>query len=112
MVKQYLSANVFICPSSIKNRPNSLSKAQILGVPFIASYVGGIPDMVPNNSFGNLYQFEENEVLAKKIFQLFNNSCNDNSEDKLFARKRHSSRNNLKNHLKIYNEIFNNDCLS
>ena len=33
MKEQYLSANVFVCPSSIENSPNSLGEAMILGVP-------------------------------------------------------------------------------
>ena len=41
MIAEYLNAHLFICPSSIENSPNSLGEAQLLGVPVIASYVGG-----------------------------------------------------------------------
>ena len=43
MKAEYLRSNVFLCPSSIENSPNSLGEAQMLGVPCVASYVGGIP---------------------------------------------------------------------
>lgn len=71
MIHEYLSANVFICPSSIENSPNSLGEAQILGVPCISSYVGGVADMVPNSSCGILCRFEEIEMLAKQVCDVF-----------------------------------------
>lgn len=73
MKSEYLSTNVFVCPSSIENSPNSLGEAQILGVPCIASYVGGVPDMMIGCE-ENLYRFEEIEMLAYKICQIFNNA--------------------------------------
>lgn len=71
MKKEYLASNVFICPSSIENSPNSLGEAQILGVPCISSYVGGTPDMVPNIDCGRLYRFEEIEMLAQLVCEVF-----------------------------------------
>ena len=70
MKQEYLASNVFICPSAIENSPNSLGEAQILGVPCVASYVGGIPDMMKGNE-DNLYRFEDIEMLAEKICQVF-----------------------------------------
>ena len=70
MKHEYLASNVFVCPSTIENSPNSLGEAQILGVPCVASYVGGIPDMMKGNE-DNLYRFEEVEMLAEKICRVF-----------------------------------------
>ena len=70
MKNEYLNCNIFVCPSSIENSPNSLGEAQILGVPCIASYVGGIPDMMQGNEEA-LYRFEEIEMLADKICNIF-----------------------------------------
>jgi len=70
MKQEYLKANLFICPSSIENSPNSLGEAQILGVPCIASYVGGVMDMMKGNE-QNLYRFEEFEMLAYRICEVF-----------------------------------------
>ncbi len=72
MIKEYLSAHLFICPSSIENSPNSLGEAQILGVPTIASFVGGVADMVEHGKTGLLYRFEEIEMLAEQIRSIFN----------------------------------------
>lgn len=71
MIAEYLNTHIFICPSSIENSPNSLGEAQLLGVPVVASYVGGIPDMVQHGETGLLYRFEEVEVLAELIKSIF-----------------------------------------
>lgn len=75
MRREYLSANVFISPSTIENSPNSLGEAQILGVPCISSYVGGAMDMMKGNE-SNLFRFEEVEMLAYKVCEIFENKEN------------------------------------
>ena len=72
MITEYLKAHVFVCPSIIENSPNSLGEAQILGVPTISSYVGGISEMTENGDAGLLYRFEEIEMLSNCISQIFN----------------------------------------
>ncbi len=71
MIEQYQRANLYICPSSIENSSNSLCEAQIIGTPVIASYVGGLPDLVEQGTSGLLYRFEEVEMLAQYVCQLF-----------------------------------------
>jgi glycosyltransferase involved in cell wall biosynthesis len=110
MVNEYLNCNVFICPSSIENSPNSLGEAQLLGVPCIASYVGGIPDMVSEGNTGLLYRFEEIEMLAQNIISVFSNV---NLATRLSrmgieeASKRHDREINSDNTIKIYKHIQN-----
>lgn len=103
MKSEYLSANVFICPSSIENSPNSLGEAQILGVPCIASYAGGIPDMMIGSE-QNLYRFEEVEMLAYKVCEVFERE--DKQHNMISAAlKRHDQKANSERLLTIYNEI-------
>lgn len=71
MKKEFLKANVFVLPSAIENSPNSLAEAQLLGTPIVASYAGGIPDMMPYPLSDYLYRFEEVEMLAQKILRVF-----------------------------------------
>ena len=52
MKEQYLRSNVFVCPSILENSPNSLGEAMLLGVPCIASKVGGIPNMLEESQDG------------------------------------------------------------
>lgn len=74
MIETYTRSHIFVCPSSIENSPNSLAEAQILGVPCIASEVGGIPDMLRDGESGILYRFEETEMLASSVCRLFSDS--------------------------------------
>ena len=102
---RYLSANVFICPSSIENSPNSLGEAQLLGVPCIASYVGGIPDMIPNKQCGSVYRFDEVVMLAAEICAIFKQRDWDNSSMQEIARKRHDAQVNCNQMIGIYRTI-------
>lgn len=106
MKKEYLKANLFVCPSSIENSSNSLGEAQLLGVPCLVSYVGGLMDMIPNNSCGELYRFEEVEMLAEKICRIFKNSESfDNKEMVDLARSRHNPITNNNQLISIYKEV-------
>lgn len=104
MKKEYLSCNVFVCPSTIENSPNSLGEAQILGVPCIASYVGGIPDMMKGDE-ENLFRFSEIEMLAFKICELFAKQDVDTSYIKSLAKVRHERMGNARELLKIYSKV-------
>lgn len=106
MIKEYLSANVFVLPSSIENSPNSLGEAQLLGVPCVASYVGGVMDMIPNSSCGHMYRFEEIEMLTDLICSIFDLQCRICNEKKIeVAFSRHNPANNLLSLIGIYNSI-------
>ena len=105
MKQEYLRANVFICPSTIENSPNSLGEAQILGTPCVASYVGGIPDMMEGNE-KNLYRFEEIEMLAEKVCKVFVEE--DKQVDmRAVAATRHNPELNGKKLYSVYESIIN-----
>ncbi len=108
MIVEYLNCHVFICPSSIENSPNSLGEAQLLGVPSIASYVGGIPDMVEDGKTGLLYRFEEVEMLAQHLKRVFSDRelAQKLSENGIIAASnRHDRAVNLKNTIGIYKTL-------
>lgn len=108
MIKEYLSSNVFICPSSIENESNSVAEAQILGVPCIASYVGGIPDMVSHGETGLFYRFEEIEMLAECIRSIFEDdqlALKLSNNGITVAEKRHNPKANLERTLEVYRII-------
>lgn len=106
MKQEYLRTNVFVCPSTIENSPNSLGEAQILGTPCIASYVGGIPDMMKGNE-ENLYRFEEVEMLAEKVCRVFADA-EKQVDMHAVAAERHSPNLNCRILLSIYKTIINN----
>ena len=71
MVAEYLASNVYVCPSAIENSPNSMCEAQFLGVPSVLSFAGGIYDMTDFGNTANIYRFEDAEMLAYYVSQVF-----------------------------------------
>lgn len=105
MKQEYLRCNLFICPSSIENSPNSLGEAQILGVPCIASYVGGSMDMMQGDE-EHLYRFEETGMLAAKICDVFEKGNSINTEKMIIeAMHRHDPKENVRVQMEIYKKI-------
>ena len=71
MKEEYLKANVFVLPSTIENSPNSLGEAMMLGVPCVASDVGGTADFVRHKEHAFLYPSSASYLLANYIDELF-----------------------------------------
>lgn len=71
MCERYLKTHVFVCPSSIENSPNSLGEAMILGVPCVASDVGGVADMLKHQEEGFVYQADAPYMLAHYVCETF-----------------------------------------
>jgi glycosyltransferase involved in cell wall biosynthesis len=65
-------ASIFVHPSYMDNSPNSLAEAMLVGVPCIASYVGGIPSMINNNENGLLFPAGDPFLLAVCIKRFIN----------------------------------------
>lgn len=106
MKREYLNANVFVCPSTIENSPNSLGEAQILGVPCISSYVGGVSDMIPNGDCGIMYRFEEINMLAKAVCNTFAKSEFSGQQHMIeLANQRHNPIKNAIDLESIYKEV-------
>jgi glycosyltransferase involved in cell wall biosynthesis len=108
MVEEYRNAHVFICPSSIENSPNSLGEAQIIGTPCVASFVGGVPDMIKDGETGLLYRFEEYAMLANNILRIFrdNSLAADLSEKCMKAAELRHDRDAIKSQIiEIYTQI-------
>lgn len=108
MKQAFLDANVYVLPSAIENSPNSLCEAQMLGVPVISSYVGGVPTLVEEGVTGYMYRYEEIEMLAAKIIEIFHmadfKSLSTAEMD--VAKKRHDRGTNAKRLYEIYTTIF------
>lgn len=108
MKQEYLNANVFVCPSSIENSPNSLGEAQLLGTPSIGAFVGGVPDMIEHGRTGFVYRFEDTDMLASYICEVFDmeDSIQIISDNEIeAATKRHDGEANNSGLLNIYKEI-------
>ncbi|MFI3169226.1 MAG: glycosyltransferase family 4 protein [Faecalibacterium sp.] len=71
MRAQYLAANLYVLSSSIENSPNSLAEAMMMGTPCISSNIGGVSDMLENQTEGFLYPFGDVVALAHHIETMF-----------------------------------------
>lgn len=77
MKEQYLKANVYVLPSTIENSPNSLAEAMMLGVPCVASDVGGVSDFAVHREEAYLYPSSASYLLAYYIDRLFSDPADD-----------------------------------
>lgn len=65
-----LAADMYVHPSYIDNSPNSLCEAQVLGVPVVATNVGGISSLVDPARTGQLVPANDPYMMAWRIAQL------------------------------------------
>lgn len=71
LAKRLSETNVFVLSSSIENHSSSLKEAMAVGIPSIASQVGGVPEYFVYGECGYSYRYEEYECLAGYICRLF-----------------------------------------
>lgn len=105
MKENYLKANVFALPSTIENSPNSLGEAMLLGVPCVASDVGGVADMLTHGQEGYIYQSTAPYMLAHYIMEVFRanaNAENMGAEGRKHAEFTHQPAENLRALKDIY----------
>lgn len=107
MCEHYLKSHLFVMPSTIETCPNSLAEAQMLGVPAVASDVGGVADLTANGE-SLLYRAEDCELLAHYILELFGDPrrCAELSERSAhFAPLRHDPAANMEKQRAIYRAL-------
>ncbi len=108
MRAEYLKANVFVTASTIENSPNSMGEAMLLGVPCVASDVGGVSNLLSHKKEGFVYQSTAPYMLAHYIMEVF--AMQDDAENMGKAAKEraaatHSPEVNCSRLLEIYEEI-------
>ncbi|MCM1451595.1 MAG: glycosyltransferase [Clostridium sp.] len=105
---ELLSSEMFVLPSIIDNSPNSLCEAQLIGTPVIASYVGGIPQLVEDGKTGFLFPYNEPYTLAFRILEMHTSpgalmqlSLNERN----IAKERHDPKKLADRLIEVYSEI-------
>ncbi|MCI8402381.1 MAG: glycosyltransferase [Lachnospiraceae bacterium] len=109
MKEQYVSCRVFVSPSTIENESNSVSEAKILGVPVVASFVGGVTGRISHGEDGFLYQHDAPYMLAYYVRKLFMEDelagmLSENARQN--AQRLHDREKNRQRALEIYEQIF------
>ena len=114
MCEFYKRANVFICPSTIENVPNSIAEAQIIGTPCMASYVGGNNSLIREGENGFLYRFDEYEMLAKYVCDIFESdelALKFSKNGREVALQRHDKKLNVSNLMNMYHSIVKDNTI-
>lgn len=68
--RELLNADLFAYASHADNSPNSVVEAMLVGVPIVASYVGGIPSLVDPGEEGLLFPDGDPYALAAQMCRL------------------------------------------
>ena len=108
MREHYFKSHVFLSCSSVENESNSVSEAKMLGVPVVASYVGGVPDRVEHGITGYLYQGDAPYMLAHFVTDILADdalAAHLGSKARTDALSRHDRVRNLNRILEIYSTI-------
>lgn len=108
MKKQYLSCQVFVCPSAIENSPNSVGEAMLLGVPSVSADVGGISSLFTDGADGILYPAGDVEKLAEAVMKIFADSETAKGYTEAareHARKTHDGEKNYNDMLAVYENM-------
>lgn len=115
LVNTLKSSHVFLLPSLNENSPNALGEAQLVGVPCIASFVGGVPDYIADGISGLLYSSTDSARLASLIIKVFSNdllACRIASKGKEQAEQRHNPDSCLKQLVTAYSDVVNDSFVS
>lgn len=110
VVEKLLKSNVYVQASSIENSSNALGEAMLIGMPCVASYVGGTPDMIKDKDEGLLYPFGDYGLLAHYISKVFDNDklANEFGQNaQKHARITHDRETNATRMIEIYDDIIN-----
>lgn len=108
MAEMYLTSNVFVCASNIENSSNSVCEAMLLGVPVVASDVGGMKSLLKDGREGYLFKKGDIGSLAGKIEDLFENPGKAEklgANARIRALKTHDRNVNTENLINIYRQI-------
>lgn len=72
IINELLTTHTYVLSSYIENECNSLIEAQMVGVPCVAAYVGGVTSTVTDKETGLLFHKGDSATLAMNIRKIFN----------------------------------------
>lgn len=110
MAKKMAEVNVFVMCSAIENHSSTLKEAMSVGVPCVASYVGGVPEYAHNRENCLLYRFEDYEHLALNLINLFRSQelcCRLSSQSRLDMKNSREQNDFYQISKEIYQAILN-----
>jgi glycosyltransferase involved in cell wall biosynthesis len=110
IVDQLCASNIYVHPSYMENSPNSVCEAMALGMPVIATNVGGTSSILDDGVEGILVQEGEPYSMAAAIVNLsdnYENAIKLGANAKRKAIKRHEPNGIVRSLMEIYDDIAN-----
>lgn len=111
IISEMKRANVYVLPSYAENSPNSLAEAMLVGVPCVASYIGGVPSMIIHAKDGLLFPSGDSYSLAGMIAKILRDPLLAGTlsrNARITAQKRHDPQKIAATMMNIYSEIIDN----
>jgi len=108
LIQSLLYADCFVHPSHIENSPNSVCEAMLLGMPVIATNVGGIPSIIKDKVEGLLVQDGDPYALGGAVIEVIKDehyATNLGTNARKRAMTRHDPGRIVNEVLKIYASI-------
>lgn len=109
LISSILDSDIFVHPSYIENSPNSVCEAQLLGIPVVATNVGGVSSLIENNKTGLLVPANDPYYLASKLIELSKDKTTVlylSENERLAASVRHNRENIIETLKLVYNQMF------
>lgn len=104
LIEKLLAADIFVFPSHFEGLPVAMIEAISVGLPCVATNVGGIPDILDNGRVGKLVNSNSPKELSEAIIELIENtdlrkSFSTNSAE--WAKEKYSFSNLIESYTKI-----------
>lgn len=100
----YSACDLFVCPSTQDNLPNTVLEALACGTPILGFSIGGLPDMVDSPAIGTLVELAKgSEALCNGLSELI--SLNFQAEKNNMMPFDFSLEKQAKNYLRLYQSL-------
>lgn len=108
LISLFEQVDVFVLPSLSEGLPNVIIESMILGVPVVATRVGGVPEIVNHEHTGLLVDAKQPAALTKAIAELLDDyeaASEMSIRAKEFVARHHSAEQQTDRLLKLYEEV-------
>jgi glycosyltransferase involved in cell wall biosynthesis len=105
IAQEMAKSDIFLVPSLFEGLPTVIKEAMAVGLPVIASNIGGIPEIITDGYNGFLVESKNAAALANKIEYVLNNLGNLNII-KINARKTIEGRFNTIKQMKLIEDLY------
>lgn len=110
LIESLLTSHIYVMPSHIENSPNNLCEAMIMGLPCVATNVGGAGSLLTDKEDGLLIQDGDPWAMAGAILELVSNwdrACEYGTSARKKALERHNKATIVQKLISVYESVIN-----